>query len=127
MVIIGILILVVLVLREVKTYVFNNWVLSQQVLERCTKFQREVISDFIFVQNVHDDEQLVKYLVEELEVFALYVLSLSPRDEILAYNVQGRVFCQVVQRLDGMYGLFLPNRGYVCEHSRRLYDLWRVR
>lgn len=76
------------------------------------------------------DEYLIAVmnLFNEMDMFAMKINDLnSPKKLAMAYKIQGRAFCEIIESLRPIYELFMLTNEQDYVNLSHLYDEWKVR
>jgi hypothetical protein len=66
-------------------------------------------------------------LFNEMDAFAAFIIDKTLSDSDMAFKMQGRAFCDIINKLKVVYDIFLTTNKEDYYSLERLYDLWIVK
>lgn len=66
-------------------------------------------------------------LFNEMDAFAAFIIDKTLSDSDIAFKMQGRAFCDIINKLKVVYDLFLTTNKEDYYSLERLYNLWIVK
>jgi hypothetical protein len=66
-------------------------------------------------------------LFNEMDAFAAFIIDKTLSDSNIAFKMQGRAFCDIINKLKVVYDIFLTTNKEDYYSLERLYDMWIVK
>lgn len=67
------------------------------------------------------------FLFNEMDAFSAFIIDNKIADLNLAYKIQGKAFCDIIEKLEVIYNLYLTTNKDDYYSLEKLYNLWAVK